>query len=127
MTYPDPAERMARVRAELAKQNAKRGRVDSNGKPLPAVPSTDDEVPAPAAPVRRLPAPNPAIGSSADGAPDYNPDDIAALTGHGRARPEVLRLRGLLHDDEQQREQQRRAGHERARVEQAALSYQQRR
>lgn len=81
MTFEDPAERMARIREEFARQNAKRGEVDSNGRPV--------EPPAPVAPTAQAepaepqpPAPNPAQGSSSMGAAE-SPDPVRAARESG--------------------------------------------
>ena len=69
-TTPDPADRLARLREEFARQQAKMPRVDHNGHPIDPQPAPAPTETATTEPERRVPAPNPALGSSANGAPD---------------------------------------------------------
>src|SRR5438046_2533496 len=81
-TPSDPARRLRRVRETLRAETAKLPKADNHGKPLR--PSSTSVAPTePAEPIRRVPAPNPAQGSSASGAPDDRPDDLTEARKRG--------------------------------------------
>lgn len=89
---PDPMERMRLVREEFARQQAKMPRVDTQGQPIqpPAA-----EEPAPTG----VPAPNPALGASASGAPDLG-QELAEAQQRGDWRRVLELLRPTLPSDD---------------------------
>jgi hypothetical protein len=87
----DPARRLRRVREEIRQQTAKMPKVDHNGYPIKAASPTSVAPTEPAEPIRRLPAPNPAQGSSASGPPDRPGDDVNEAKKAGDWRT-VIRL-----------------------------------
>jgi hypothetical protein len=110
---------MAHVREVITREGAKRRPVDANGRPLPELPTDTDETDESAAPTRRLPAPNAAMGSSANGAPEITPDEIAMFAGQRAGHPAVRHFRSLMAADGLRREQRQRAAHAHALAEQA--------
>jgi hypothetical protein len=90
-TPSDPARRLRRVRETLRAETAKLPRVDNHGRPIKPPPAPGAApTPESAEPIRRVPAPNPAQGSSASGPPD-RPDDLDQARKRGDWKA-VLRL-----------------------------------
>jgi hypothetical protein len=87
----DPARRIRHVRETIRRETARLPKVDADGRPLRPSPTPVTPTGEPAEPIRRLPAPNKAQGSSASGPPDRPGDDVNEAKKAGDWRT-VIRL-----------------------------------
>jgi hypothetical protein len=85
----DPARRLRRVRQEIRRQTARLPKVDANGRPVKPSPTTVAPTPEQAEPIRRVPRPNPAQGSSASGPPGRPTIDIDEARKRGDWKTEL--------------------------------------